>query len=95
MHALLMVKNEADVVLKTLKSVASHVDKIFVYDTGSTDNTVEICQNFAPHVEVKQGVWVNFAVSRNEALDWVESEVPTNSWIVLLDAADEFRVPAG
>ena len=94
MYALLMVKNEADVVLKTLKSVASHVDKIFVYDTGSTDNTVEICQNFAPHVEVKKGVWVNFAVSRNEALDWVESEVPTNSWIVLLDAADEFRVPA-
>jgi tetratricopeptide (TPR) repeat protein len=40
-------------------------------------------------------VWVNFAVSRNEALDWVESEVSPNSWIVLLDAADEFRVPAG
>ena len=95
MYALLMVKNEADVVLRTLKSVASHADKIFVYDTGSTDNTVEICQNFAPHVEVKKGVWVNFAVSRNEALDWVESEVPTNSWIVLLDAADEFRVPDG
>tara|TARA_Y100000389_G_scaffold204751_1_gene259377 strand:- start:718 stop:2460 length:1743 start_codon:yes stop_codon:yes gene_type:complete len=95
MYALLMVKNEADVVLKALKSVASHVDKIFVYDTGSTDNTVEICQNFAPHVEVKKGVWVNFAVSRNEALDWVESEVPTNSWIVLLDAADEFRAPPG
>lgn len=95
MYALLMVKNEADVVTRTLKSVASHVDKIFVYDTGSIDNTVEICQNFAPHIEVKKGVWVNFAVSRNEALDWIESEVPPNSWIVLLDAADEFQVPAG
>ena len=95
MYALLMVKNEATVVLKTLRSVASHVEKIFVYDTGSTDDTINLCKNFAPHVEVKEGPWVNFSVSRNDALDWVESEVPTGSWIVLLDAADEFIKPSG
>ena len=90
-----MVKNEAPVILKTLESVASRVEKIFVYDTGSSDNTVEICKNYAPHIQVKEGPWVNFSVSRNEALEWAEREVPPNSWIVLLDAADEFRVPAG
>ncbi len=95
MYALIMVKNEAPVILKTLKSVASRVEKIFVYDTGSSDNTVEICKNYAPHIQVKEGPWVNFSVSRNEALEWAEREVPPNSWIVLLDAADEFRVPAG
>ncbi len=95
MYALIMVKNEAPVILKTLESVASRVEKIFVYDTGSSDNTVEICKNYAPHIQVKEGPWVNFSVSRNEALEWAEREVPPNSWIVLLDAADEFRVPAG
>ena len=93
MYALLMVKNEEDVVLKTLKSVVSHVEKLFVYDTGSTDNTIEICRKFAPHIEVKEGVWVNFSVSRNEALEWAESQVPPNSWILMLDAADELRMP--
>ena len=91
MYALLMVKNEADVVTKTLKTVASRAEKIFVFDTGSTDNTVEICKNYAPHIEVKEGPWVNFAVSRNEALKWVENEVPRDSWILMLDAADELR----
>ena len=94
MYALIMVKNEEDVILKTIKSVASRVEKIFVYDTGSTDNTVEICRNFAPHIEVKEGPWVNFAVSRNEALEWVESQVPSDSWILMLDAADEVRWPS-
>ena len=93
MYALIMVKNEAPVILKTLESVASRVEKIFVYDTGSTDNTIDICKNYAPHIEVKEGPWVNFSVSRNEALEWAEGEVPPNSWILLLDAADELRCP--
>ena len=78
MYALIMVKNEAPVILKTLESVASRVEKIFVYDTGSTDNTIDICKNYAPHIEVKEGPWVNFSVSRNEALEWAEGEVPPN-----------------
>jgi glycosyltransferase involved in cell wall biosynthesis len=39
-----LVKNEENFVWYAIKSVIDFVDKIIVFDTGSTDNTVEIVQ---------------------------------------------------
>ncbi len=42
-----LVKNEENFVGYAIKSVINYVDSIIVFDTGSTDKTVEIIQNLA------------------------------------------------
>ena len=88
--ALLMVKNESTTIRYSLKSLNDNVDNIYIYDTGSTDDTLEICKEFE-NVVTAQGPWVNFEVSRNAALEWVESQVPSHSWVLLMDSNDELR----
>ncbi len=41
-----MCKNESHCIRKTLDSVAPYIDYLVVYDTESTDNTVEVVQQF-------------------------------------------------
>ena len=41
---MLMIKNESRIIERCILHAISHVDAVFVLDTGSTDNTVEVCQ---------------------------------------------------
>jgi glycosyltransferase involved in cell wall biosynthesis len=96
-YALIMVKNESDVIEMTLDSLAGKgIGEIFIYDTGSTDPTLDLCQKWAKEnttpVRIAQGPWVNFSVGRNMALEWLEQSVPRNSWALLLDANDELQL---
>jgi glycosyltransferase involved in cell wall biosynthesis len=82
----MIVKNEAASLPKCLGSVKNIVDEIVVLDTGSTDNTVEIAQQFGAQVYRYQ--WCDdFSAARNEALKCV-----TGDWILVLDA-DEALAP--
>ena len=101
LYALVMVKNESAVIERTLDSVGKlikggcQIGGIYVYDTGSVDGTLDICKKWGCENEVDirtaRGPWENFAVGRNTALEWTEKSVPSNSWILLLDANDELR----
>ena len=44
---LMMVKNEKKRLHVSLESVKDVVDSFVIYDTGSTDNTMEICEEYA------------------------------------------------
>ncbi|HZW60718.1 MAG TPA: hypothetical protein VFF04_00670, partial [Candidatus Babeliales bacterium] len=45
--AVLMVKDEAPVIVKTLQPlVEGGIDAYFIFDTGSTDNTRELAQQY-------------------------------------------------
>jgi len=88
--ALLMIKNESATIRYSLKSLNNKVDNVYIYDTGSTDDTIKICKEFE-NVVIAHGPWVNFEVSRNAALEWVESQVPSHSWVLLMDSNDELR----
>ena len=44
--AVIMVKDESKLIKITLISCLGVVDSLVVYDTGSTDNTVEIIQEY-------------------------------------------------
>ena len=88
----IMVKDEVDVIKATLQPfVAGGVDAFFVYDTGSTDGTPTIVQQFfdennLTHAYIIQEPFVNFAVSRNRALDLAETIFPYADFMIMLDA---------
>ncbi|MBD2293109.1 tetratricopeptide repeat protein [Anabaena sphaerica FACHB-251] len=82
----MIVKNEEASLPKCLGSVQNVVDEIVVLDTGSTDKTPEIAQQFGAKVHYFQ--WCNdFSAARNEALKYV-----TGDWVLVLDA-DETLTP--
>jgi tetratricopeptide (TPR) repeat protein len=81
-----IAKNEATSLPNCLKSVRNVVDEIIVLDTGSTDKTPEIAQEFGAKVYHFQ--WCNnFSSARNEALKYVQGD-----WVLVLDA-DEVLKP--
>ena len=54
-------------------------DEIVVIDTGSADQTLEICRKYTPHVYTRP--WEGYAAAKNAALDRA-----TGDWILSLDA---------
>jgi hypothetical protein len=88
LSACLIVKDEEDLLPECLDSLAGAVDEIVVYDTGSTDRTIEIAE--AAGAVVLRGYWDDdFSRARNAALD-----ACTGRWILHIDA-DERLVGDG
>ena len=80
----LIVKDEELMLRSCLESVVDLVDEIVVYDTGSTDRTVEIARSMG--ARVFEGYWDgSFARARNIALAQARSE-----WILVIDADEKF-----
>ena len=90
--AILMVKNESPRIRVTLDSVASVVDGLIVFDTGSEDSTIDIVKEFSRESKIplhlKIGKFQNFAVSRNELLAFADA-VPDYDYYLLMDSNDE------
>jgi len=88
----LMIKNEAPVIEKTLQPlIDGGIDSFLIYDTGSTDNTIEIVKNvFAANsvanYVIEQEEFVDFSTSRNRALDLTEEYFPGVVFILMPDA---------
>ena len=65
---LMMVKNETKRLNVSLNSVKGFADSIVIFDTGSTDDTIEICKNFCNNnripLRLKEGEFNNFSDSR-------------------------------
>lgn len=82
----MIVKNEEETLAKCLNSVQGIVDEIIILDTGSTDKTPKIAQQFGAKVHCFD--WCDdFAKARNAALSYA-----TGQWILVLDA-DETLAP--
>lgn len=88
----LMVKNEATVICQTLQPfVDAGVQHYFIFDTGSTDNTVAVVtsyfsENNIQHAHVAQESFIDFATSRNRALALAEQQFPDAEFMIMLDA---------
>lgn len=69
----MIVKNEAEVIARCLRSVKASIDYWVIVDTGSTDNTGAIIDNELKDVPGKLYIapWKNFSHNRNEALELV------------------------
>ena len=83
MSLAMIVKDEEKHIGKCLDSVKDLVEEIIVVDTGSTDNTIDICHSYNARVFCFK--WNNdFSEARNYGLDKV-----TCDWVLWLDADEE------
>ncbi len=81
----MIVKNESRSLAKCLSRAQKLVDGIYITDTGSTDDTIEIAKRYGSHVSAFE--WNNdFAAARNYAL----AQSPCD-WNLVLDA-DEYLI---
>jgi glycosyltransferase involved in cell wall biosynthesis len=81
-----IVKNEAQNLARCLASVKPYVDELIVVDTGSTDNTIAIAQQYG--AKVSHFTWCNdFAAARNYACS-----IPSSQWVLTLDADEELAI---
>ena len=90
----MIVKNEEKRLKNTLLSVLGYVDSFIIFDTGSTDNTINILKDFSKENNIPlyllEGTFIDFSTSRNICLDFADTIV-SNDFLLLLDSNDELR----
>lgn len=77
--AVIICKNEAHIIAKTIEAAKPVVDEVLVYDTGSTDETVNISRHLGASV-VETG-WEGYGKSKQAAI-----ALAANDWVLNLDA---------
>lgn len=75
----IVCKNEAAVIGKTLESLQGLTDDIVLYDNGSTDDTRPIAESFG--VRWVEGSWEGFGKTKGRALALARYD-----WVLFLDA---------
>lgn len=70
----IVCRNEASIICKALDAVSSLTDDVFVYDNGSTDDTISILKEYK--VRFEQGEWLGYGKTKklaveNARYDWV------------------------
>lgn len=75
----IICRNEAGILGQTLQSLAALTDDVVVYDSGSTDGTIEIAQRQG--ARVVHGEWRGYGLTKRAALAFARHE-----WILSLDA---------
>lgn len=81
LSVIIITKNEAQHISRCLDSV-SWADEIIVLDSGSTDNTVELCQAYTDKVFSTD--WPGFGLQKQRALDKA-----TGDWVLSIDADEQ------
>lgn len=83
----MIVKNEATGIARTIESALPIIDRWCILDTGSSDGTQDIIRRALADVPGKlhEEPFVDFATTRNRALELAKG---TAEWLLLLDADD-------
>ena len=83
----MIVKNESKIITRLFDSVLSIIDTYCICDTGSTDNTIQVIQNYFKDKNIKgkiiEAPFVNFSHNRNIAL---QACFGLSDYILFLDA---------
>jgi glycosyltransferase involved in cell wall biosynthesis len=69
----MIVRNEGHCIHRSLNSYKDSIDLIAIVDTGSTDNTIDIINEFINKSGIPGSVisrpWTNFSIARNDSID--------------------------
>ena len=84
LSVIIITKNEAEHISRCLASV-NWADEIIVLDSGSDDNTVELCKAYT--TKVFNTDWPGFGLQKQRALDKAQGD-----WVLSIDA-DEVVTP--
>lgn len=95
-----IVKDESHVILRMLESVRNYVDEYVIVDTGSSDDTISICENYFKEEKVKGEVfsrpWKNFGHNKGEALA-IARKHSSCDYLMMIDADNfiegSFKIP--
>ena len=79
LSVIMICRDEADRIEDALSSIHGWADEIVILDSGSTDDTVDICRRFTDRVEVTD--WPGFGIQKQRAL-----QRATGDWVLSLDA---------
>jgi glycosyltransferase involved in cell wall biosynthesis len=90
-HAICLVKNEGDVISQTLQFASRFCHKIYVFDTGSTDDSWEQVKKSASHIVVpfRHEAVPFYDGLRAQVFNAVRDRFESGDWLYILDA-DEF-----
>ena len=81
---IILTFNESIHIERCIKSLRSFADEVFIVDSFSTDNTIELAEKLG--AQVFQNKWVNYS----EQFQWGLDNCPiTNKWVMRMDA-DEY-----
>jgi glycosyltransferase involved in cell wall biosynthesis len=94
-HAFLPVRDEADIIAQFLQHALSWVDTIYVFDTGSVDETWEVVQEFAAREKRlipmrKEPVYFSETRLRGYMFHVARQNMRDGDWFLRVDA-DEFH----
>jgi len=93
--AFIMAKDEVGVIERSVYSLKGAADGLILFDTGSADETVEVCRRICAEIGIsfwsKSGAFVDFSTSRNEGLDFCDAVCGEQAYdfLLLMDAGDE------
>ena len=97
-HALLPVRDEADIIGQSLRHMLTWADAIYVFDTGSVDETWEIVQDFArKDRRVKplrrDVVYFSDTVVRGWIFHQARKNMRNGDWFLRVDADEFYHIP--
>ncbi|MBK5272941.1 MAG: glycosyltransferase family 2 protein [Bacteroidia bacterium] len=78
LSVVIVCKNEADKISRVLQSLEGLTDDIIIYDTGSTDATLEIVRQH--RVSIYKGLWEGFGKTKK-----IATALAKYDWILSLD----------
>lgn len=81
LSVIIITKNEAQHIARCLESV-KFADEIIVLDSGSSDNTVELCKTYTDKVFITD--WPGFGIQKQRALDKASGD-----WVLSIDADEQ------
>jgi hypothetical protein len=92
----MIVRNEAAIIERALKSVVGVVGSCIICDTGSTDGTQDIIKKFCNAqgiaLELHSFAFVDFSQARNQALDCARKSALKFDYLLLFDADMELML---
>jgi len=88
---LLMVRNEAKIIQRCLRTVGPEVDAVYLADTGSDDDTVrlaeECCAELGKPLRVERHEWKDFGHNRSRSFEGAAAFARSLAWDLTLSWA--------